>query len=134
MCISLAIRTAAIAACIATGALAGLMPWRVMADAYPVGDKTTMWTDPYIIGSMRHLGEIYNSRKISRRDPVSELPRGEPVTDLEFDLAGQKRNLDTYFAESRTAGFIVLKNGRIVFEHYGVGDRKSTRLNSSHRL
>ena len=38
-----------------------------IADEYPIGNKNTMWVEPYLIGLMRHLGEIYDSRKIARQ-------------------------------------------------------------------
>ena len=98
------------------------------ADDYPTGNRDAMWSDPgtYMIGSFRHMGEIYASRPVHRAGPVSDLPRGTPVTAPVYDDDGTTRPLEDYFKRARVTGFIVLKQGKIVFERYRLGaDEKS---------
>jgi hypothetical protein len=87
---------------------------------YPVGDRTTMWTDTvtYGVGSYRHMADIYFSHPVRASGTPSELPRARQVGDVSWRYDGTKRSLDDYFERARTTGFIVLKDGEIVYERY----------------
>lgn len=91
------------------------------AEEFPVGDKGSMWADPYVIGSYRHMGEIYASRLVPRSGPVSELPAGEPLTLDSFPVGGVAMNLEDFVARARTTGLIVLKDGKVMLERYWHG-------------
>lgn len=93
----------------------------VAAEDYPIGGRSSMWDDPYIIGSYRHLGEIYASRLVPRASQPSELPRGEQIEFPAYDLRGTPRDLEDYVLRARTTGLIVLKNGKVVYERYWFG-------------
>ena len=57
------------------------------ADDYPTGNRDSMWSDPatYMIGSFRHMGEIYPSRPVHRAGPVSALPPGTALAPPAYD-------------------------------------------------
>jgi CubicO group peptidase (beta-lactamase class C family) len=101
--------------------VAGLPMQASADDEYPIGGLTSLWGEAYVVGSYRHLGEIYYSRPVSRRAPAGELPRGQPIDVSTYDLRGMPRSLEDYLERARTTGFIVLKNGKIVFERYRLG-------------
>ena len=68
-----------VAAALGLLALVGLlMTAPAQAEDYPTGNRDSMWSDPatYMIGSFRHMGEIYPSRPVHRAGPVSALPPG----------------------------------------------------------
>ncbi len=45
--------------------LAALIPSTVRAEGdYPIGDRISMWREPYMVGSYQHFGEIYPSRPV----------------------------------------------------------------------
>jgi CubicO group peptidase (beta-lactamase class C family) len=100
------------------------------AEEFPVGDKGSMWADPYIIGSYRHMDEIYASRQVPRSGAVSDLPPGEPLTLESFPVMGKTVTLDDFVAEARTTGLIVLKDGKVVLERYWHGADASSRFAS----
>ncbi|MDX1486675.1 MAG: serine hydrolase [Acidiferrobacterales bacterium] len=105
---------------------------QVDAENYPIGDKDTMWADPYLIGSLRHVGEIFPSRPVLHLGPPSELERGVEIAELDYQLRGKTHSLEDYFEQTRTTGFIVLKDGRIVFERYRLGaDERSLFMSMS---
>jgi CubicO group peptidase (beta-lactamase class C family) len=111
--------------------LAALIPSSARAEGdYPTGDRMTMWDDPYIVGSYRHFGEIYPSRPVPAADESSELPWGLKITGFEYNLRGTPRTMDEYFKRARTTGLIVLKDGKIVYEHYGFGADEQALLTS----
>jgi hypothetical protein len=79
--------------------IAALIPsWARAEGDYPIGDRMTMWNDPYIVGSYRHFGEIYPSRLVAAADDASELPWGEQITGFEYILRGTSRAWTTTFA------------------------------------
>ncbi len=100
------------------------------AEEFPVGDKGSMWADPYLVGSYRHMGDIYASRRVPRAGPVSELPAGEPLTIESFPVGGVAMNLEDYVARARTTGLIALKDGKVVLERYWHGADATSRFAS----
>ena len=62
---------------------------------------------------MDRLPILVKSRVISAGDNVRPLPEGEPL-DVGIDL-------QTYMAEQRTAGLVILHKGQIRLEEYGLG-------------
>jgi CubicO group peptidase (beta-lactamase class C family) len=101
------------------------------ADDYPVGTRSSMWGDPYMIGSYRHWDEIYPVRVVPRAGPVSELPRAaEPVRIESFESDGKTIALEDYLARARTTGLLVLKDGEIVYERYLLGADERSRFTS----
>jgi CubicO group peptidase (beta-lactamase class C family) len=100
------------------------------AEAFPIGDKGSMWADPFIIGSYRHMGEIYASRLVPRSGPVSDLPAGEPLALDSFPVGGVPMKLDDFVARARTTGLLVLKDGKVVLERYWHGADATSRFAS----
>jgi CubicO group peptidase (beta-lactamase class C family) len=100
------------------------------ADDYPAGDRNTMWLDANIVGSYRHLGEIFESRPVLRQGEISELPRGEQIEFLNYDVGGKPQEFELYVIAARTTGLIVLKNGTIVYERYWYGADKRSLFTS----
>jgi CubicO group peptidase (beta-lactamase class C family) len=100
------------------------------AEQFPIGDKGSMWADPYIVGSYRHMDEIFASRLVPRSGPVSDLPAGEPLTLDSFPVSGVPMKLDDFVARARTTGLIVLKDGKVVIEHYWHGADATSRFAS----
>jgi len=122
---------------IKAAAVVGLMVLAALpaarAEDYPVGTRDSIWSDPgtYMIGSFRHMGEIYPSRPVHRAGSVSELPQGTPLALASYDITEDAPlPLEDYFRRARTTGFIVLKRGRIVFERYLLGADAGSRFTS----
>jgi CubicO group peptidase (beta-lactamase class C family) len=102
-------------------AIAG--PGYAAAEDYPAGNRSTMWTegDKFRVGSFRHMSDIYFSRRIRHPSMVSALPKGEPL---------KLRALDDYLTDSLTTGFLVMKDGKIVYERYALGADQHSLLTS----
>src|SRR5215471_17764215 len=109
----LAFRGSALAALMLLGSFAA------RAEDYPVGTRDSIWSDPgtYMIGSFRHMGELYPSRIVHRAGPVSELPQDPALALSSYVFTDDAPlQLEDYFERARTTGFIVLKRGQIVYE------------------
>jgi CubicO group peptidase (beta-lactamase class C family) len=100
------------------------------AEEYPVGTRSNLWSPTYRVGSFRHMDEIFPARVVRRAGPISELPRGETITTLSYSFGGANRDIEDYFRRARTTGFLVLKDGRIVFERYLQGADETSRFTS----
>jgi CubicO group peptidase (beta-lactamase class C family) len=111
-----------------TLAIAAATP--AVADEYPVGTRSSFSDPPYKVGSLRHMDEIFDARVVRRSGPVSELPRGEAIAALTYDFQGATRDIDDYLRRAHTTGFLVLKDGKIVFERYLLGADEASRFTS----
>lgn len=81
---------------------------------------------PYNEWSFRHIRELQPTRDIYRGPgPVSELPaKNMDLETLTFSLSGDRRtDLNTWLEYSGTHSFVVLHQGRLVYERYLSGMR-----------
>jgi hypothetical protein len=69
---------------------------------------------------------------IGRRGPVAKLPRATRRLDVTYTFAGERHSLDDLLTRSRTQGFLVIKNGKIVDERYFNGANDSRRQGVAH--
>lgn len=103
------------------------------AEDYPVGTRDSIWSDPatYMIGSFRHMGELYPAHVVHRAGPVSELPRGPALALSSYVFTEDAPlPLEDYFQRARTTGLIVLKRGQVVYERYRLGADATSRFTS----
>ncbi|MFE7720566.1 serine hydrolase domain-containing protein [Nocardia rhizosphaerihabitans] len=66
-------------------------------------------------------------------DPSRSIPlerSAKPLGDVKFTVNGKDHNLDSYFAEYPIGGFLVLKDGKIAYEKYGLGNNDQTKWTS----
>jgi CubicO group peptidase (beta-lactamase class C family) len=127
-------------------ALAGLPLW-VSADvpasaapaidpkAFGPADKVLFWTPPQQRASYPNMDRIFLTREISRGDsktrPAYPLPLAlEDLSKLTFEAAGKRYKLTDYLDHNRVAGLLIIRNGRIVYEHYGFGHTPSSKWTS----
>lgn len=98
---------------------------------YPVGTRSSLWRDPYMIGSFRHWAEIFPVRIVPHSGLVSPLPKAaEAVAPTEASLDGTTFAIEDYFARARTTGVVVLKDGQIVYERYMQGADERSQFTS----
>lgn len=72
--------------------------------------------------------KIFPTRVIKASGKPSPLePSDTQITSLEFTSAGKKYDLPDYFALNRVVGLMVLKDGKIAYEHYDFGVKSDTR-------
>ena len=85
----------------------------------PIGDKDQVLLDGYRLGSFTQMHQIYPSRIVHRAGQVRELKRKpKDFSALRYRYDGTEYSLSQYFERSNVTGFIVLKDGKIVFETY----------------
>jgi CubicO group peptidase (beta-lactamase class C family) len=79
------------------------------------------WTPEKQESGYRTIEKLYPTRKISRGTRVFALPKGEPLAGISYDFQGATANTETFMAANRVSGLLVVKDGKIVLERYGLG-------------
>jgi CubicO group peptidase (beta-lactamase class C family) len=107
---------------VATGALIAGVTWfsmdkdaRNLAGNLPTDANVLFWTVPQRDAAFRAMDQLPVLAKaniIEGGDTVYPLPKGAPIT-----LDG----VDAYMQSQRTAGLVIIHDGKIRFEKYGLG-------------
>ncbi|WP_304175776.1 serine hydrolase [Phenylobacterium aquaticum] len=81
--------------------------------------------------TFRNQDQIWPHRVIGRGGAVRALPpHDRPLADPAYRVGEAMVDLDDFMARRRTAGFLILKNGEIALERYGLGSGPQTRWTS----
>ncbi|MFO1251789.1 MAG: serine hydrolase [Inhella sp.] len=71
----------------------------------------------------RNVDRIAPTRRVRRGGAVRALPaHARSLGGLKFDFAGQPVALDDYLARNRVGGLLILKDGAVALERYGLGN------------
>jgi len=97
------------------------------ADGYPPGTAATMFAERFKVGSFTATDKILPTRRVARPAAVSPLEKG-PGATIAYQFRGTRYTLADYLQRRRVTGLLVLKDGRIVAEHYGYGRTDSDRF------
>jgi CubicO group peptidase (beta-lactamase class C family) len=80
------------------------------------------------VNTFRNIDRLFPFNVVRRGAIVHELERSEsPLTRVEFSSGGKAYDLVDYMALNRVTGLLVLKDGRIAFEDYEMGNSERTR-------
>jgi CubicO group peptidase (beta-lactamase class C family) len=80
------------------------------------------------VQTFRNIDRLFPTRTIKRGTHVYPLPKSDaPLNGVEFASAGKKYDIFDYMSLNRVSGLLVLKNGKIAFERYELGNDETTR-------
>ena len=100
------------------------MTWRTPTD----GTNTTPDAE---VAAFRKQMQGWPQRVIRRGDAVRPLPpHVRSLAELTFEGSDVRLSVSDYMARRRTAGVLILKDGEIALERYGMGSRPETRWTS----
>jgi CubicO group peptidase (beta-lactamase class C family) len=94
----------------------------------PPGSDILFWTPTQKVAGFRNIDQLYPTRLIPAGGAVYPLP--ETLTDLSGVMIShedQTMTLDDYFQHANVAGLLVLKDGQVVYERYGLGNTEETQ-------
>jgi CubicO group peptidase (beta-lactamase class C family) len=78
--------------------------------------------------TFRNIDRLFPTRMIKRGTHVHPLPKSDAsLKSVEFASAGKKYDIYDYLSLNRVSGLLVLKSGKIAFERYELGNKKTTR-------
>jgi CubicO group peptidase (beta-lactamase class C family) len=101
------------------------------ADPAPVGTRQNYFRTPYRAGSFRHMDRIFPFHVVHRAGAVSELPRDDrQLGDITYQWKGTAHTLAQLQQASKTTGFLVIKDGKIVEEQYFGGANEASTFTS----
>jgi hypothetical protein len=80
------------------------------------------------VHTFRNIDRLFPVRVVKHGPNVLALPRAaKPLTKVEFSSAGKNYDLIDYMALNRVTALLVLKDGKIAFEDYEMGNTEKTR-------
>ncbi|MDP2285230.1 MAG: serine hydrolase, partial [Pseudohongiella sp.] len=83
------------------------------------------WSGNQQIAGFRNIALLSPVRQISRGEYVKALPTApRDLSALTYSVAGEQHSLPDFMQHNHVAGLLVLKNGEIAHEAYGLGNRE----------
>ncbi len=80
------------------------------------------------VNTFRNIDRLFPTRIVQHGDHIQVLPVAEKqLVNFKFESDGQAYDLYDYLAIGRVSGLLVLKDGKISFEKYFVGNDENTR-------
>lgn len=90
------------------------------------GGLLTWQGDDQII-AYRNIENLFPTRNISAGPQERALPsKPRDFSSLRYEVDGQPQGLDDYLRHNHVAGLLVLKDGDILLEHYGLGNNEDS--------
>ena len=91
--------------------------------------NTFSWSQEEKEFGFAHFDEVFNTRDVPKGKKVHKLPHGTAIAA--FSKGGQKeKELDTFIAEQKVAGILILQDGKIRLERYALGFSDAERWTS----
>jgi CubicO group peptidase (beta-lactamase class C family) len=87
-------------------------------DGYPMGDRATFYTMPFLVGSHSHLDEIFEGRIVRRAATPSRLGRAAAEPTLRYQSEGRPATVDDYLAHHLATGLLIAQGDTILLERY----------------
>lgn len=80
------------------------------------------------VNTFRHIERLFPVRVVKRGPHVLALPKAaQPLTKVEFSSGGKTYDLIDYMALNRVTALLVLKDGKVAYEDYEMGNTEKTR-------
>jgi CubicO group peptidase (beta-lactamase class C family) len=96
----------------------------------PGGAGVLTWTPEQQQWGFKNMERVNPSRVIKRGAWVRVLPIAEMQIDPKFTADGKAYDTASYMRDFRASGVLVLKNGKIILERYGLGRQPRDRWTS----
>ena len=110
---------------------AGALEPTSSGDFAPVGTRQNYFRAPYREGSFRHMDQVFPFHLVHRAGRISNLPHGERrLGEVTYQWKARACALDELLMQSKTTGFLVIKDGKIVDERYFGGASESSTFTS----
>jgi len=93
----------------------------------PPDSAVLFWTPEQQVSGYRNYGTLFASRRISAGGKPLSLPRAiQELGSVTVEFEGGGMSVDDYFTKQSVAGLVVLKDGVIVYERYGLGNDENS--------
>ncbi|MGL9623213.1 serine hydrolase [Bradyrhizobium sp. U531] len=95
----------------------------------PGGPGYLTWTPEQQVIGFRSFEKINPVRVVGRGEHVYSLPKAAHQISPRWTSDGQDMDVDLYMQQARTSGLIVLKDGQVLLERYGLDRKEKDRWN-----
>lgn len=83
----------------------------------------------YQPGTYRNMDQLYFTRAVARGEKVYPLPQQANI-DVTYQADGVEQTADDFMRRNRVGGVLIIKDGKVVLEKYGLGNDADTRWTS----
>lgn len=91
-------------------------------------EDVLFWSLEQKVTGFRNYDKIFPTRKIAAGSVPSPLPkRASDLGSLSINFGATSLSIDEYVVRQNVAGLLVIKDGAIVYERYGLGNTEDTR-------
>lgn len=93
-----------------------------------VAEDILFWTPEQQVAGFRNIEKLYPTRTILAGGTPYPLPENRVELDaVSIHHEEQTMSLDEYFHRQSVAGLLVIKDGHLVYERYGLGNTRDSR-------
>ena len=91
-------------------------------------ENVLFWSPEQQVAGYRNSARIFPTRKIEAGETAYPLPYAKrELADVDIVLGENTMTLDEYFERQSVAGLLVIKDGKILYERYGLGNNEDSR-------
>jgi CubicO group peptidase (beta-lactamase class C family) len=92
------------------------------------GQEALFWPAESKVVGFRNMAQLVPVRRVEAGPDPLPLPTTlKPLGSIPIELGDGATTLDGYFEASSTAGMLVIHNGEIAYERYGLGNTRESR-------
>lgn len=89
----------------------------------PVGSPILFWNAHQKVAGFRNISQLNPTRPITAGSTVKQLPESLlDLSDVKVVLKDTAMTVDDYFTQKNVAGLLVIKDGDVIYERYGLGN------------
>jgi len=99
-------------------------------EGFPIGDRLTFFTVPFLVGSHSHLDRVFETRLVQRADTASRLGRAASEPAIQYYYQGGAADLDLYLLRNPVTGLLIARDDTILVERYQYGRNDRHRFTS----
>ncbi|OHB31642.1 MAG: serine hydrolase [Phenylobacterium sp. RIFCSPHIGHO2_01_FULL_69_31] len=89
-----------------------------------------VWTPQQQADWYKDIESVYRVETVKRGDKVHPLPLADRQIDFRYEYGGKTWSVDDYMKAYNVSGVIVLKDGKVLLERYGLGRKPEDRWTS----
>lgn len=92
------------------------------------GNNILFWTPEQQVAGYRNSEKISNTRTVEAGSKTLNLPYDRvELADVEINTENVSMTVDEYFTQQSVAGLLVIKDGKILYERYGLGNTEDSK-------
>lgn len=96
-----------------------------------IGSSLFAFSSENQAATFRHVDKLGPTRVIRRGPALMPLPAHKlNLAGMKYDFDGRSYTVDDYMLRNRVSGLLILKNGEVALERYGMGNNAGSRWTS----